>query len=94
MSIQCTTLTEVKMNVKELRLQAKTLEPIIRIGKNGLTERVVEEVKKLVRRRRLIKVKLLKSVLGNKKEVIEELVDKTNVQLIDAVGFVVVLARK
>jgi len=85
-----------KMDIIKLRSKAKTLEPIIRIGKKGLTEAIIEEIKKLLKKRKLIKVKMLKSVLENKdkKEVIKELVNKTNAVLIEAVGFIVVLARK
>jgi RNA-binding protein len=84
------------MEIMKLRAKAKTLEPILRIGKNGLTDAVIEEIKKLLRKKRLIKVKMLKSALENKnkKEAVKDLVNKTDAVLIEAVGFVVVLAKK
>ena len=96
MSIQSIIRMRVKMDIIKLRSKAKTLEPITRIGKKGLTEAVVAEIRRLLNKRKLIKVKILKSALENKdkKEVMEELVNKTNAVLIEAVGFVVVLARK
>lgn len=85
-----------KMDIKTLRSKAKTLEPITRVGKNGLTDAVIGEIKKLLKRKRLIKVKMLKSALQDKgkTEMIKELVDGTDAVLIETVGFVVVLAKK
>lgn len=84
------------MDIKTLRSKAKTLEPITRVGKNGLTDAVIGEIKKLLKRKRLIKVKMLKSALQDKgkTEMIKELVDGTDAVLIETVGFVVVLAKK
>jgi len=96
MSIPCTIPTEVKMNIIKLRLKAKLMEPIARIGKNGLTDSVIEEIKKLLRKRGLVKIRILKPAFENmnKKEVVKELVDKTDAVLIESVGFVVVLSKK
>jgi len=95
MSIQ-QTIIEDKMEIMNLRKKAKSLEPILRIGKNGLTDSVIEEIKKLLRKKRLIKVKILKTAMENinKKELVMDLVNKTDAVLIEAVGFVVVLAKK
>ena len=73
--------------------KAKTLEPVIRIGKNGLTESTIKEIKKQLNKKNLIKVKLLRAFISdkNKKDIAKEIAQKTNSQLIDLVGFVVVL---
>lgn len=80
----------------ELRRKAMLLEPILRIGKNGLTESTVNEIKKLLNQRKLIKIKLLKSFVkdNNKKTLAREIAEKTNAELIQQVGFVVVLNKK
>ncbi|MBU1204999.1 MAG: YhbY family RNA-binding protein [Nanoarchaeota archaeon] len=77
----------------KLKEKAKTLEPVIRIGKNGLTESTIREIKKQLNKKKLIKVKLLKAFINNrnKREVAKEIAQKTNSQLIDLVGFVIVL---
>ena len=79
----------------ELKEKAKTLEPVIRIGKNGLTESTIKEIKKQLNKKKLIKVKLLKAFINNKnkKEVAKEIAKKTNSRLIDLVGFVIVLYK-
>lgn len=75
-----------------LRSKAKTLEPVIRIGKNGLTEHVLNELIKLLKKRKLIKIKLPKT--ENKKELIKEIKEKTYSELIESIGNVIVLYRK
>ena len=83
------------LNNKKLKEKAKTLEPVIRIGKNGLTESTIKEIKKQLNKKKLIKVKLLKAFISdkNKKEVAKEIAEKTSSQLIYMVGFVVVLYK-
>ncbi|MBU4283613.1 MAG: YhbY family RNA-binding protein [Nanoarchaeota archaeon] len=77
----------------KLKEKAKTLEPVIRIGKNGLTESTIKEIKKQLNKKKLIKVKLLRAFINNrnKREAAKEIAQKTNSQLIDLVGFVIVL---
>lgn len=78
-----------------LRSKAKNLEPIIRLGKNGLTENFIKEIKELLKQRKLIKIKMLKSTLNvDKKEITKKIVDNTNSELIEAVGNIVVLYKE
>ncbi|MBW2992156.1 YhbY family RNA-binding protein [Candidatus Woesearchaeota archaeon] len=83
-------------DIIELRSKAKGLEPVLRIGKNGLTEGTVREIKHILIKRRMIKIKLLKSFYHNKnkKELVKEIVDKTNSILVESVGNVIVLHKK
>ena len=80
---------------KKLKEKAKALEPVIRIGKNGLTESTIKEIKKQLNKKKLIKIKLLRAFISdkNKKEVAKEIAQKTNSHLIDLVGFVIVLYK-
>ncbi len=79
----------------KLKEKAKTLEPVIRIGKNGLTESTIKEIKKQLNKKKLIKVKLLRSFINdkNKKQVAKDIAQETNSRIIDLVGFVVVLYK-
>jgi RNA-binding protein len=81
------------INKKELKNKARLIEPVIRIGKSGLTENAVDEIKKQLKKKKLIKIKFLKSFISdkNKKHVANEIAEKTQSTLIDMVGFVVVL---
>ena len=89
MSIRST----ISMPNKELKQKAKSLEPSARIGKSGLTESIIDEIKIHLKKKKLVKVKLLKSSIQgkDKKAVARELAEKTGSVLVDRVGFVVVL---
>ena len=85
-----------KEKLKELRVKGKALEPIIRIGKNGLTDEVIAQIVKILRKKKLIKVKFLKSHMEShdKKQAAAELCEKTRAELIDRTGFVAVIYKR
>jgi len=72
------------------------IEPIVRIGKSGLTESVVTEIKKQVAQKKLVKIKMLKAFVEghDKKEMANQIAEKTNSVLVHNVGFIVVIAKK
>ena len=86
----------MQMKIKQLKEKGKLLEPVIRIGKNGLTNNLIEEIKKQLKKKELIKVKMLRSFLQdkNKKAVAKDLAQKTDSTLIDLVGFTVILSKE
>ncbi|MFH1642540.1 MAG: YhbY family RNA-binding protein [Nanoarchaeota archaeon] len=70
------------------------MEPMLRIGKKGITDEVIKEVKIMLDKKKIVKVKFLRTAITkNKKELIEELAIKTGSRLVKAVGFVVVLQK-
>jgi RNA-binding protein len=79
-----------------LKAKAKLLEPMVRIGKNGLADSVVRQVYLLVCKRKLVKIKFLKSFLeGNdRKDAAKKLADATGSDVVEQVGFVVVLNKR
>jgi len=84
------------MNLKtKLRNKAKHLEPLLRIGKNGLTAGVITELQRQLKKKKIIKVKFLKSFIENrdKKDIACQISKKTNAQIIDLVGNVLVLYK-
>lgn len=83
--------------LKALKDKARDLQPLVRVGKNGFTPTVMEEIKKQVKKHHLVKIKLLRSFVeaysrDQLKELIEKLCVQTSVILITKVGFVVVIA--
>ena len=82
--------------MKSLLSQINHLKPIIRIGKNGLTESSINDIKFHLKKRKIIKVRLLKSFINDKdkKELAKEMALKTGSDLIKQVGFVVTLIEK
>lgn len=79
--------------LKELRAKSHTLEPILQIGKDGLTDGVVKEVQVQLKKRKLVKVKLLPAA-GERERLTRELVEKTQAELVRQVGRIVVLYKK
>ena len=81
---------------KELVAKSKLLEPILRIGKSGLTEGTVKEIERQLKKKKLIKIKFLPASLEerNKKEFAKEIALLTNSELIHQVGFVIVLYKR
>lgn len=84
------------MDIKELKKKSKNLEPILRIGKNGINETVILEIKKHLKKRGLIKIRFLNSVLEKveKRKMIEEIVEKTSSRLIEQVGNVMTIYKE
>ncbi|MBW2966279.1 YhbY family RNA-binding protein [Candidatus Woesearchaeota archaeon] len=83
-------------SLKELKSKALELKPVIWVGKSGLTDNVIKEIKTLLKKKKLIKVKFLKGIIKEKgrKELVKELAEKTDSRIIHQVGFVVVLYKK
>ena len=73
-------------DIKELKEKTRNLEPIIRIGKNGLNENVLLEIEKLVKKRKLIKIKILNNCQQDKNEIINTVLQKTKALLVGEVG--------
>lgn len=70
------------------------LQPSLVIGKAGVTEAVVRKANELLKRKKIIKVKFLKtSIDGNKYALVEDLAKQTNSIIIHRVGFIAVLER-
>ena len=80
----------------DLISKAKKLEPLLRVGKDGLTEGVVKEIQRQLRQKKLIKIKFFKSALGktDKKQVFSGLADATGSEIVLQVGFVLVLYKR
>lgn len=71
----------------------------VNIGKNGLTEEVFEEIKLVLKKKKAVRVKLLKSCVENikktttTKEIYSQIAQKTNSKIEKAIGFVVFLKK-
>lgn len=65
------------------------------IGKKGLTENQIMEIEKQLKKKRLIKVKILKSALLNQKreQIAEQLAEKTRSRVVDVRGLIVTLSK-
>ncbi|WP_321429327.1 YhbY family RNA-binding protein [uncultured Methanolobus sp.] len=84
-----------KDKLYQLKNEATKIKPIINVGKNGITDSVVEEIKKQVKANRLVKIKMLRTSAEGEdiKTSAEKLAEATKTTLIDVRGSTVVLYR-
>ncbi len=80
---------------RKLRSESKMLKPRIIIGKNGLNDEVIKNIKKQLKTYGLIKIKILKTYMEDKdkKQFAKDLAMKCDAKLIDLVGFTIVLTK-
>jgi RNA-binding protein len=86
---------EMNEKMKKMRSESKTLKPAIIIGKNGINDQVIENIKKELKKSRLIKIRMLPTLVEekNKKEIVADLLSKTGAKLVDFIGFTVTLTK-
>ncbi|HIK02170.1 TPA: YhbY family RNA-binding protein [archaeon] len=78
-----------------IKKRANQLPPSIRVGKSGLTEQAITEIKARLEKDELIKVKFLNTAINdNKKELFKELAERTDSVLVLTVGFTASLYKK
>ena len=84
-----------KEKLYQLKSEANQINPILNIGKNGVTETLIEELNKQMKVNRLVKVRILKSAEEEKdvKAIAEEIATATRSTLIEVRGRTVVLYR-
>jgi RNA-binding protein len=84
-----------KKKLYQLKSEANQIDPIINIGKNGVTDTLIEELNKQIKAKKLVKVRVLKSAEEGKdlKAIAEEIASATRSTLIEIRGRIVVLYR-
>lgn len=83
----------VKQKVK-LRSLAMNLKPIYQIGKDGITENLIEGLSLALEAHELIKVSVLKTVSEPLKQIAYDITSATHSELIQIIGRQVVLYRR
>lgn len=76
-----------------LRGLAGTTEPIFQVGKAGVTDIMVAELRSALEARELIKITVLRNADVSAKEVLAELAEKLNAEPVAAIGFKVILYK-
>ena len=66
----------------------------VNIGKNGINENVIEEIKRQLKDNEIIKVRFTRTVAFAKDEFIEEIETNTKAQIVDVRGNVAVLYKR
>ncbi len=88
---QVDTLTSTQR--KQLRSLAHHLNPVVLIGKNGITETVVQSADQALEAHELIKVRFVERK-DEKREMIEELASRSGCHIAGVVGHTAILYRQ
>ena len=66
----------------------------INIGKNGVNDNVIEEIKRQLEANEIVKLKFAKNIARDKDKYIDDIVTQTRAKLIDVRGHVAVIYKK
>ncbi|WP_350342523.1 ribosome assembly RNA-binding protein YhbY [Proteinivorax tanatarense] len=77
-----------------LRSKANTIDPILQIGKNEISENLIEQINDALEARELIKIKVLKNCLQDKKELADEISQQTNSYVVQILGSIITLYKE
>lgn len=73
---------------------ANNLDTLAHIGKNGITDAVVNQISELLELKELVKIGVQKSFELSANEIIRELAEKLKAEPVHAIGSKIVLYRK
>ena len=79
---------------RTLRALGHHLEPLVFVGKEGVSESLVGAVREAHENAELLKVRILDTCSGGRREVARELEDKTGSNLVQILGRTVLLFRR
>ncbi len=71
------------------------LKATVHIGKDGITEGVINEIRQQLKKRKIIKIKFLQNAnRDNFKEKIEDIAKETGAEVVEIRGFTAVLKKR
>lgn len=76
-----------------LRGLANRLNPLLQIGKDGITDKFIDQLDKTLEDHELVKINVLNNNLLSPKEIANDLADKLNADFVQAIGKKLVLYR-
>lgn len=77
-----------------LKKKAHELNPLVRIGKDGVTESLIQSILEAIDSRELLKVKILQNCEKEKEEVLEELSKSSEFEIVGIIGRTIILFRE
>lgn len=77
-----------------LRAEAHHLSPIFQVGKSGVNDHMVTQIKEALEVRELLKVSILQNCEEDKNDVAKELAEKTGAELVQLIGLTIVLYKE
>lgn len=76
-----------------LRKEGHTLEPIFQIGKEGVSDALIDGLDKALEKRELLKVHILESALLDTRDTCNEIAKRLNAEPVQAIGNKFILYR-
>lgn len=77
-----------------LRAEAHHLTPIFQVGKGGVNDHMLRQIREALEVRELIKIRILDNCEEDKHEVAESLAKGTRAELVQLIGLTVVLYKE
>ncbi len=71
-----------------------TMDPVVQIGKSGITPELTEAVSEALTARELIKISILQNCLEDPREMAETLAGRTRSQVVQLIGKKIILYRE
>ncbi len=77
-----------------LRGLGNALDPVVQVGKEGVSDNVLTSVNLLLEARELIKIKVLKNIDKTSREIADELSFKLGADVVQVIGSIIILYKK
>ncbi|QHW37082.1 ribosome assembly RNA-binding protein YhbY [Staphylococcus ursi] len=77
-----------------LRSKAHHVAPTFQIGKSGINENMVEQLKETLENRELIKIHILQNNMDDKSELAQNISQATDSELVQLIGSMIVLYKE
>lgn len=77
-----------------LRAKAHHLKPIFQVGKNGVTDNMIEQLIDVLEKRELIKVTILQNCLEDKNDIANDISKETSADIVQIIGNNIVLYKE
>ncbi|RWR15184.1 ribosome assembly RNA-binding protein YhbY [Siminovitchia fortis] len=77
-----------------LRSKAHHLQPIFQVGKGGVNENMIKQIKDALEARELLKISILQNCDEDRETVAEEIVRGTDGELVQIIGRIIVVYKE